>query len=155
MMGANGPNFNLRFEGGRTMTALGRWLQEELRGRGLSLQVASTYSGVSIATISDIIRKGHVPRLETLFRLGDYFGTPREHVLRLAASMPLEPGEAGQEDDFLVAELLEEFRKVPDEWKEVAVHHVRTVARLSTLPAVRFVGEAEDEAEREAARQGA
>jgi transcriptional regulator with XRE-family HTH domain len=131
------------------MTALSQWLQDELRRRDLSLQSASTYSGVSIATISDIIRKNHVPRLETLFRLADYFDTPREQVVRLAAQMPLEPGESNENEEFMVAELLEEFRKVPDAWKQVVLDQVAWLRRLAEQPPARIIGE-ENEAERQA-----
>jgi hypothetical protein len=51
------------------------------------------------------------------------------------------PGSPPEDHDFLLEELVEEFHGVPDEWKEVALEHVRTVARLSTLPAVRMVGD--------------
>lgn len=137
------------------MTALGHWLQEELRARDLSLQSASTYSGVSIATISDIIRKNHVPRLETLFRLADYFDTPREQVVRLAAQMPLEPDRPSEDDDYMVAELLEEFRRVPDEWKQVVLDQVAWLRRLAEQPPARILGEEDDEAERQAKTQPA
>jgi transcriptional regulator with XRE-family HTH domain len=137
------------------MTALGQWLQDELRRRDLSLQSASTYSGVSIATISDIIRKNHVPRLETLFRLADYFDTPREQVVRLAAQMPLESDESDGDDEIMVAELLEEFRKVPDAWKPVVLDQVAWLRRLAEQPPAHIIGEENSEAERQAETQTA
>ena len=47
-----------------------------------------------------------------------------------------------------VRELVEEFRKVPDDWKEEALHQVSFVRQMSTRPDARFVGE-EDETERD------
>jgi transcriptional regulator with XRE-family HTH domain len=121
------------------MTALAQWLRREIDLRGESQQVASVHSGVSQATVSDILNRGHVPRLETMFRLADYFGTPREFVLRLAAQIPM--AEEADKSDLLVEELLFEFRMVPDEWKEVAIQHVRTVAMLARQPGMKVIGE--------------
>jgi transcriptional regulator with XRE-family HTH domain len=121
------------------MTALARWLRRELEARDESQQAASVHAGVSQATVSDILNQGHIPRLETLFRLADYFGTPREFVLRIAAALPVED-EVEAEAAYLIQELLAEFRLVPDEWKEVAIQHVRTVARLARTPGYRVIG---------------
>jgi transcriptional regulator with XRE-family HTH domain len=123
------------------MTALAQWLRRELQAREESQQAASVHAGVSQATVSDILNQGHIPRMETLFRLADYLGTPRALVLRLAADMPVAGME--EEDAYLVQELLAEFRLVPDEWKEVAIQHVRTVARLARQPGYRMIGEEE------------
>ena len=66
------------------MSELAAWLRAELNRRGLTQNVVAVYAGVGQATISDILNKGHVPKVETLFRLADYFETPRDAVLRLA-----------------------------------------------------------------------
>ena len=42
-----------------------------------------------------------------------------------------------------VRELVEEFRQVPDEWKEEALRQVHFVRQMSTRPSARFVGENE------------
>ena len=133
------------------MTALARWLRRELELRGLTQQAAAVHAGVSVATVSDMLRKGHVPRMETLFRLADYLETPREEVLRLAAQIPLSEEEAA-EGEPLVQELVEEFRKLPEEWQEVVLDQVMTYARLVSLPRSRIVGEKEGE-EREERRE--
>lgn len=44
-----------------------------------------------------------------------------------------------------VRELVEEFRKVPDEWKEEALRQVQFVRQMATRPATRFIGEDEKE----------
>jgi transcriptional regulator with XRE-family HTH domain len=137
------------------MTALARWLQGELKARGLTQQAAATYAGVSMATISDILRKGHIPRIETLFRLADYFEVSRERVLCLAASLPAGPGAGGDREDYLVAELLEEFRQVPDEWKEVVLQQVAWLRQLAERPPLRIIGEEEDGVERQNQSQAA
>ncbi len=64
---------------------------------------------VGVATLSHILNDGHVPRIDTLVRLADYFGAPREIVLRIAAGLPFKPLTAGpgtaQDDDYLIEKL--------------------------------------------------
>ena len=124
-------------------SALGRWLRRELNRNGLTQNEAAVYAGVASATLSEILNKGHVPKVETLFRLADYFQTPRVEVLRVAGHLP--PGGAYSEGDVadepLIRELVEEFRQVPDEWKPVAVEQIAQFRRLAELRPVRLVGE--------------
>jgi transcriptional regulator with XRE-family HTH domain len=124
------------------MTTLAQWLQTQLRTSGLTQQAASVHAGVSAATISQMLNQGHIPRIEILFRLADYFQTPREQVLRIAARMPVGDDPHG-EDDYLIEELVEEFRQVPDAWKEEAVRQIAMFRRLAEMPSVRFIGEEE------------
>ena len=129
------------------MTELSEWLRAELQNHKLTLNKAAVYAGVGPATLSDILNKEHVPKVATLFRLADYFGTPREQVLRLAGHLPpVPPGietpvEAGEGDEALIQELLAEFRRVPDEWKPVAVAQVAQFRRLAELRPARLIGE--------------
>ena len=105
------------------------------------------------ATISDILTKDHVPKVETLFRLADFFRAPREQVLRLAGHLP--PSPAGPEvrvlerETALVRTLLAEFQRVPDEWKPVAVEQVATFRRLAELRPARIIGDEDEEKELE------
>jgi transcriptional regulator with XRE-family HTH domain len=125
-----------------TTTALGRWLRRELTRNGLTQNEAAVYAGVASATLSEILNKGHVPKVETLFRLADYFQTPRVEVLRVAGHLPAS-GDAGADvaDEPLIRELVEEFRQVPDEWKPVAIEQIAQFRRLAELRPVRMVGE--------------
>lgn len=130
------------------MADLKGWLQTELKERGLTQAQVAVYAGVGQATISDILRKGHVPKVETLFRLADYFHVSRERVLRLAGHLPPpaeeDAGAAMAEaeyEDPLIEELLVEFRRVPDEWKEVAVQQVAQFRRLAEMRPVRVIGQ--------------
>ena len=127
-------------------TALGRWLRRELNRNGLTQNEAAVYAGVASATLSEILNKGHVPKVETLFRLADYFQTPRVEVLRVAGHLPLTSGAAADvavdaADEPLIRELVEEFRQVPDEWKPVAIEQIAQFRRLAELRPVRMVGE--------------
>lgn len=111
------------------MGDLRTWLQGELRKRGLTQNAAVVSVGVGQARLRDMLNKGHVPKVETLFRLAHYFETFREQVLRMAGHLPAtvrgEPASLwdsppGAEEE-LVRALLEEFHRVPDQWKAVAV----------------------------------
>lgn len=136
------------------MSRLAEWLQAELQRRKLTQAQAAVYAGVGQATISDMMNRGHVPKVETLFRLADYFGTSRETVLRLAGHLPPAPteaelaAEAEDAEEALVQELVAEFRRVPDEWKQVAIEQVAQFRRLADLRPVRVIGDDEEEWER-------
>ena len=126
-------------------TALGRWLRRELSRNGLTQNEAAVYAGVASATLSEILNKGHVPKVETLFRLADYFRTPRLEVLRVAGHLPPAADLGGDvADEPLIRELVEEFRQVPEEWKPVAIEQIAQFRRLAELRPVRMVGEEAD-----------
>lgn len=140
-------------KGGRNRTVmneLSAWLREQLRRRDLTQTEAAVYAGVGQATISDIINKGHVPKIETLFRLADFFDTSREQVLRAAGHLP-PPGQGSAErsgvldiegeDEELVRSLLYEFHRLPAEWKQVAVDQVAVFRRLAEVGPAHFIGE--------------
>ena len=122
-------------------TALGTWLQTQLDRHNLNQMTAAAQIGVGVGTISDILRRGHIPKIDTLFRIADHFGTPRERILRIAADLPPDPAGPDPEDDYLIQELIEEFRRIPDEWKPDVLQQVRTFVRLSTLPTHRFIAD--------------
>ena len=129
------------------MYTLADWLKEQIRAHDLTQQKVSVYAGVSGATLSDILNRGHIPKMELLFRLADYFETPREQVLRLAARMPIEGSEPVDQDEYLIQDLLEAFRKVPDDRKALVLQQVQLAVRLATLPPVRMIGEGEEGAD--------
>ena len=122
-------------------TSLAAWLESQLKERDITYHTVAVNAGVGMATISDILNKGHIPRIDTLVRLADYFDTPRETVLRIAAGRP---SASPQDDDYLIDELNEAFRQIPDEWKRDALAQVELWARLATRPPIHIIG-AEDE----------
>lgn len=126
-------------------TALGRWLQRQLEIRQLSQMAAAAQAGVGVGTLSDILRRGHIPKVETLFRLADFFDTPRGELLRLAAEEPPAPDEAEAEEEALIRELVQEFRQVPDAWKREVLAQVALFARLARRPPWRIIGDEEEE----------
>lgn len=95
-------------------TLLTRWLQAEMDKHRFSQLDAAAAIGVGTGTVHNTIRRGHLPKIDTLFRIAGYFDAPREEVLRLAASLPPRDGigNASPEDDYLVHELVEEFRMI-------------------------------------------
>jgi transcriptional regulator with XRE-family HTH domain len=126
------------------MSTLAEWLKGQIEANDLTQQKVSVYAGVSGATLSDILNRGHIPKIELLFRLADFFETPREQVLRLAARMPIEGSEPVDKDDYLIPELLEAFRQVPDDRKPLVLQQMQLAVRLATLPAARLIGEEEE-----------
>jgi transcriptional regulator with XRE-family HTH domain len=130
-------------------------LRRQLERHGLTQNAAAVHAGVAQATVSQILSKGHVPKVEILFRLADYFGTPREEILRLAGHLGdaalddgtgdsvVADGEAPLSPALLAQALLAEFRLVPDEWKPVAVEQMAQLRRLAALRPARLVGEEE------------
>lgn len=130
------------------MTKLGTWLKAKLQEHGLTQNEAAVYAGVASATISEILNKDHVPKVETLFRLADYFQTSREYTLRLVGYLPTkdlraQPGDETDPGDALIQELVDEFRRVPDEWKAEALAQVRMFVRLANRPPLRIIGDDE------------
>jgi transcriptional regulator with XRE-family HTH domain len=133
-----------------TMGKLSDWVRKELKERGLTQNQVAVYANVGQATISDLLNKEHVPKVETLFRLADLFGVSRVDVLRLAGHLPPIPVEDSDEADPLVEALLAEFRRVPDEWKPVAVQQVAQFRRLDQLRPRVIGDEVEEEQDGEA-----
>jgi len=135
-------------------SSLADWLQSQLKQRDINAYTVAVKTGLGAATLSHILNDGHIPRIDTLIRLADYFDTPREAVLRIAAGLSFKPlagrpiGGADraspQDDDYLIDELNEAFRQIPDEWKQDALAEVKSWVRLAKRPTVHILG-AEDE----------
>jgi transcriptional regulator with XRE-family HTH domain len=127
------------------MSNLGAWLRNEIERRRLTQAQIAVYAGVGQATISAILHRGHIPKVETLFRLADALQTPREQILRLAGHLAHapEPESASEEAqaDPMIQALLDEFRQVPPAWQEEAIAQVALFARLAQRPAMRLIGE--------------
>ena len=58
-----------------------------------------------------------------------------------AAAALTDPAVDYSTDDILVPELLEEFRQVPDEWKETAIAQMSQFRRAAEQPTPRIIGE--------------
>jgi len=112
------------------MTDLATWLRAELERLGWTQSQLARYAHMGGATVSDILRKGHVPKAETLFRLADALGTSRLAALRAAGYLPLEEDFA-EDDDPRIGVLLAAYAQVPDEWKSMALAQVRLLVELA------------------------
>jgi len=123
-----------------------------MQRRSLSLLRTALLTRVGAGTLSSILHEGHIPKLVTLFRLADFFQTPRLDVVRMAAGEELEETAVeGREEEALVRKLLREFERLPAEWKLEDVAQVEMMNRLNDLSAqsqARLIGEeAEDDEE--------
>ena len=132
------------------MSELATWLETQMQRRSLSLLRTALLTRVGAGTLSSILHEGHIPKLVTLFRLADFFHTPRLDLVRMAAGEELEEtGIAGREDEALVTKLVREFQRLPEEWKLEAVAQVEMMNRLNELSGksqARLIGdEAEDD----------
>jgi len=67
------------------MNKLGEFLLEQCQQKGLSLRRLSISSGLSPATVHNIIKRQYQPTLYSLNRLADYLGVKREYLWQLAS----------------------------------------------------------------------
>ncbi len=123
-------------------TELGIWLRSQLKERRITAQKVVAGAGVGGATISNILNMGHIPQIDVLLRLADYFDTPRPAVLSMAAGLPIGSANRAspQDDDNMIEELLEAFRQVPDEWKEEVLVQVKSWAHHAAGPSIHIIG---------------
>ena len=63
---------------------LGDFLVEHCKQRGISLRRLSIKSGLSPATVHNIIKRQYQPTLFSLNRLADYLGVKRQYLWQLA-----------------------------------------------------------------------
>ena len=63
---------------------LGDFLIQQCKQRGLSLRSLSVNSGLSPATVHNIIKRKYQPTLFSLNRLADYLGVKRQYLWQLA-----------------------------------------------------------------------
>ena len=63
---------------------LGDFLLEQCKERGLSVRSLSMNSGLSAATVHNIINRQYQPTLFSLNRLADYLGVKRQYLWQLA-----------------------------------------------------------------------
>ena len=129
------------------MTVVGSSLQIHREAHWSGQIQTAVHTGVAMGTLSEILQKDHIPRIETLFRLADHFGTDRIERLfivgHLQTADQLPRGQHAQPDkrDYLLDELVAEFQKVPDEWKQEVIAQTRMFVRLANRPPFRVIGD--------------
>lgn len=116
------------------MSELGKWLRDQIDRRGLTLNAAAVYAGVGAATISDIINKGHIPRVDTLFRLADYFDVPRPDVLRIAGVLE----DVSPDDDPDIRRTVLEITRIWQRLKDTDPEAAARLMRIAIIQAEAF-----------------
>ena len=138
-------------------SSLAAWLHSQLRERHVTAETVAADARVGEATISGILHKGHSPKIETLFRLADYFGTSHLDILFISGHLqwgdqlpgaPM-PGQPHSDESNMEWQLIQEFRRVPAELRPDALAAVHMFTRAAKRPAYRIIGEDEHEAEDE------
>ena len=136
-------------------SSLAAWLQSQLRERHVTIETVAATAHVGEATISDILHKGHIPKIETLFRLADYFGTSHLDILFISGHLQRgdqlpgapKPGQPPPDESNMEWQLIQEFRRVPADLRQDALDAIHMLTRAAKRPAYRIIGEDEHEGE--------
>lgn len=114
---------------------LGQWLEERCQKERLSLRQASTKTGLSHATIADVI-KGNQPSPETIKRLARAFGgdghqqrlTLEDKLLVLANYRTPRP--AGEEPNEMLAQLMDKLSEFGEPELKVMGHFADFISKV-------------------------
>jgi len=107
---------------------IGDFLVQECRKRGLSLRRLSVSSGLSPATVHNIIKRQYQPTIFSLNRLADYLGVKREYLWQLAGL--LDDMDYGHENNFNDPRLRFQFARVdnlPERARKLAISLIEAV----------------------------
>jgi lambda repressor-like predicted transcriptional regulator len=88
------------------------WLKAELAKRGWSMRQLALRAGITPPSVTDIVRTGATPRMETIVKMADALEVDPMVMLRVAGRVPTFVPETTDED-----RLLRIFRALP--------HHLR------------------------------
>ena len=111
---------------------LGEFLQQQCKERGLSLRKLSICSGLSPATVHNIIKRQYQPTLFSLNRLADCLGVKRQYLWQMAGL--LEDMDYSGEPTFSDPRLRFHFAqadKLPEASRNLVVDIIRTVIAYS------------------------
>ena len=134
-------------------SSLADWLRSQLKERNVKAYTVAVHAGIGTATLNDILHKGHIPKIETLFRLADYFGVSRVDILLITGHLQRgdqlpgapKPDQPHSDESDMEWQLIEEFRRVPPDLRSDALAAVQIFARLAKRPSYRVIGEDEHE----------
>ena len=107
---------------------LAEFLWQQCKERGLSLRSLSINSGLSPATVHNIIKRQYQPTLFSLNRLADYLGVKREYLWQVAGL--LEDMDYGPETTFSDPKLKFHFAqadKLPEPARNLIVNIIRSI----------------------------
>lgn len=111
---------------------LGDFLQQQCKERGLSLRRLSIGSGLSPATVHNIINREYQPTIFSLNRLADHLGVKRQYLWQLAGL--LEDMDYSGETTFSDPRLRFHFAQadnLPEASRNLLVDIIRTVIAYS------------------------
>ena len=107
---------------------LGDFLREQCKERGLSLRSLSIHSGLSPATVHNIVKREYMPTLYSLNRLADYLSIRRQYLWWLAGL--LEDEDYNSNGEFDNPQLNFQFARVdklPKPAKNLAINVIGTL----------------------------
>lgn len=107
---------------------LGDFLREQCKERGLSLRSLSINSGLSPATVHNIVKREYMPTLFSLNRLADYLSVRREYLWWLAGLLEDEDYNSnGEFDDPRLNFQFARIDKLPKPAKNLAINVIEAV----------------------------
>ena len=131
------------------MTPLSTWLRAQMKERGFNQTALSRRAGVAAGTLNDILRKGHIPKVETLTRLAAALDASPVEVLFISGHLrsgdtlpgtPTTPPDHDAEAN-LEWQLIEEFRRIPRDSEPDALAEFRTIVRTLKRPRIHLIGD--------------
>ena len=98
----------------------GEWLEAELAKRGWSRRQLALRAGITPASVTNIVRTGAMPRMETIIKMAEAMGEDPAVVLRAAGIVPTYVPETTDEGN-----LLRIFRALPHHLRQAVMWMVR------------------------------
>jgi len=129
-------------------TPLAAWLRAQMKERGLSQAALSARAGVGAGTLNEILTRGQLPKVETLFCLADALDTSHLDILLITGHLRRGdelPGARTEPPDHeaernMEWRLVEEFRRIPRELQPDALATIQIFARAEKRPRYRVIG---------------
>jgi len=107
---------------------LGEFLHQQCKQRRLSLRRLSLNSGLSPATVHNIINRKYQPTLFSLNHLADYLGVRREYLWQLAGLLEdMDYGDKAELSDPQLMFYFLQAGKLPDPDRNLIIHIVRSI----------------------------
>ena len=110
------------------MNQLGEFLLQQCKQRRISLRRLSINSGLSPATVHNIIKRQYQPTLYSLNKLADYLGVRREYLWQLAGLLEdMDYSDKAELSDSRLKFHFLQADKLPEPVRNLIVHIVRSI----------------------------
>jgi len=110
------------------LNQLGEFLLQQCKQRRLSLRRLSVNSGLSPATVHNIIKRQYQPTLYSLNRLADYLGVKRQYLWQLAGLLKdMDYSDKAELTDPRLKFHFLQADKLPEPVRNLIVHIVRSM----------------------------